>query len=120
MQGFNPDDIIKQAQEMQSQLQQAHDELANLQVAGQSGAGLIKVVMTGRHDVKHLFIDQGTLEQAAQTADGKKILQELLAAAINDAVQRIEDATREKMAAMAQRFQLPQELIGNTGGSESA
>ena len=119
MNGFNPEDIIKQAQAMQAELQQAHDELANLQVAGQAGGGLIKVVMTGRHDVKHLFIDSNTLQEAANSAEGKKMLQELLAAAINDAVQRIEEATREKMAAMAQNFQLPQELMGG-GSQESA
>ncbi len=113
---MNAEDIIKQAQAMQVQMQQAHDELASMQVAGQAGGGLIKVVMTGRHDIKHLFLDPNVIQDAANSPEGKKVLQELLAAAINDAVQRIEEATRQKMAAMAQNLQMPAELMGSLTG----
>lgn len=94
-------DIMKQAQQMQEQMQQAQEELANAQVEGQAGAGLVKVVMTGRHDVKSVAIDDSLL------TEDKEILEDLLAAAVNDAVRRVETNNKEKMSQMTAGMNLP-------------
>jgi DNA-binding protein, YbaB/EbfC family len=95
------DNIMKQAQEMQENLQKAQEEIANMEVTGESGAGLVKVLMTGRHDVKRIEIDPGLLQ------DDKEMLEDLLAAAVNDANRRVEAKTREKMAEFTTGIQLP-------------
>lgn len=110
-------EIMKQTQAMQGKMQQIHDELANMKVGGQAGGGLVKVIMTGRHDIVNLFIDDQIIQDAAKGPEGKKVLQELLAATINDAVQRIEEATKNKMAGMAQDFKLPEEFMGGEGNA---
>ena len=83
--------LMKQAQQMQDNLKKAQDELANVEVEGQSGAGLVKVVMTCKNDVKRVTIDPSLL------ADDKDMLEDLVAAAFNDAVRRVESTTQEKM-----------------------
>jgi nucleoid-associated protein EbfC len=83
--------LMKQAQAMQDNLKKAQDELATMEVEGQSGAGLVKVQMTCKHDVKRVTIDPSLL------ADDKDMLEDLVAAAINDAVRRVETTTQEKM-----------------------
>ncbi|EHR71307.1 DNA-binding protein, YbaB/EbfC family [Burkholderiales bacterium JOSHI_001] len=83
--------LMKQAQAMQDNLKKAQDELATIEVEGQSGAGLVKVQMTCKHDVKRVTIDPSLL------ADDKDMLEDLVAAAINDAVRRVETTTQEKM-----------------------
>jgi DNA-binding YbaB/EbfC family protein len=83
--------LMKQAQAMQENLRKAQDELASIEVEGQSGAGLVKVVMTCKHDVKRVTIDPSLL------ADDKDMLEDLVAAAINDAVRRVESTSQEKM-----------------------
>jgi DNA-binding YbaB/EbfC family protein len=93
--------IMKQAQKMQENLQKAQEEIANMEVIGQSGAGLVKVTMTGRHDVKKLEIDPSLL------SDDKEMLEDLIAAAINDANRRVESATQEKMSGLAGGMGLP-------------
>jgi DNA-binding YbaB/EbfC family protein len=93
--------IMKQAQKMQENLQKAQEEIANMEVIGQSGAGLVKVTMTGRHDVKKLEIDPSLL------SDDKEMLEDLIAAAINDANRRVESATQEKMSGLAGGIGLP-------------
>ena len=85
----NLNDLMKQAQQMQEKMQQAQSELASAEVQGESGAGLIKVVMTGRHDVKKVDIDSSLL------TEDKEILEDLLAAAVNDAVRKVESANRD-------------------------
>lgn len=97
--------ILKQAQQMQENLQKAQQELANLEVTGESGAGMVKVVMTGRHDVKRVSIEGSLLEE------GKEMLEDLIAAAVNDANRRVEEASREKMASMAAGMNLPPGLF---------
>jgi DNA-binding YbaB/EbfC family protein len=72
-------------------LKRAQDELANVEVEGESGAGLVKVTMTCKHDVKRVAIDPSLL------ADDKDMLEDLVAAAFNDAVRRVESTTQEKM-----------------------
>ena len=83
--------LMKQAQAMQDNLKKAQDDLANIEVEGESGAGLVKVLMTCKHDVKRVTIDPSLL------ADDKDMLEDLVAAAINDAVRRVEATTQEKM-----------------------
>lgn len=93
--------IMQQAQKMQEGLQKIQEEIANTEVTGESGAGLVKVVMTGRHDVKHVEIDPGLL------SDEKEILEDLLAAAVNDANRRVEAMTQEKMTDFTSGMGLP-------------
>ncbi len=84
--------LMKQAQAMQDNLRRAQEELATMEVTGESGAGLVKVVMTGKHDVKRVTIDPSLL------ADDKDMLEDLVAAAFNAAVRRVEEVTQERMA----------------------
>ena len=88
------ENLMKQAQQMQEKMQQAQEEIANAEVAGESGAGLIKIVMNGRHDVKQVDIDDSLM------SEDKEILEDLIAAAVNDAVRKIESNSQEKMSAM--------------------
>ena len=93
--------LMKQAQQMQDNMKRAQDELALLEVEGQAGAGLVKVVMTCRHDVKRVKIDPSLL------AEDRDMLEDLVAAAMNDAVRRVESATQEKMAGLTSGMPLP-------------
>ncbi len=83
--------LMKQAQAMQDNLRKAQEELATIEVTGESGAGLVKVQMTCKHDVKRVSIDPSLL------ADDKDMLEDLVAAAVNDAVRRVESTTQERM-----------------------
>ena len=93
--------LMKQAQQMQENMQKAQEELARIEVEGQSGAGLVKVVMTCKHDVKRVSIDPSLL------GEDKDMLEDLLAAAINDAVRRAESATQEKMSGLTMGMPMP-------------
>jgi len=93
--------IMKQAQKMQEQMQKAQEELANAEVTGESGAGMVKVVMNGRHDVKSVSLDDSLMEE------DKELIEDLLAAAVNDAVRKIETSTQDKMGALTQGMGLP-------------
>ncbi len=84
--------IMKQAQKMQEEMVKAQEELAALEVTGQSGGGMVTVIMTGKHAVKRVSIDDSLL------ADDKDMLEDLVAAAMNDAAQRVEASTKEKMS----------------------
>ncbi|WP_054339915.1 YbaB/EbfC family nucleoid-associated protein [Neptunomonas antarctica] len=94
-------DLMKQAQKMQEDLQKAQAEVANLEVNGESGAGLVKIVMNGRHDVKSVSIDDSLLEEE------KDILEDLIAAAVNDAVRKVETQSQEKMAKITGGMAMP-------------
>ncbi|MFK7831146.1 MAG: YbaB/EbfC family nucleoid-associated protein [Congregibacter sp.] len=94
-------DIMQQAQKMQADMQKAQEELASREVVGESGAGLVKVVMTGRHDVKSVSIDSVVLSEE------KTVLEDLLAAAVNDAVRRVETANRDVMKDLTGGLSLP-------------
>jgi nucleoid-associated protein EbfC len=94
-------DLMQQAQSMQAEFQKAQEEAAKAEVVGESGAGLVSVVMTGRHDVKRVSIDDAVF------AEEKSVLEDLLAAAVNDAVRRVEAHNREAMAGMASGLNLP-------------
>lgn len=93
--------LMQQAQEMQEKMKQAQDELAKLEVTGESGAGLVKVLMTGRYDVKRVNIDDSLV------SDDKEMLEDLVAAAMNDAVRKIEANNKTNMANMTSGLKLP-------------
>ena len=93
--------LMKQAQQMQDNLKRAQDELAQIEVEGQSGAGLVKVVMTCKHDVKRITIDPSLL------ADDKDMLEDLVAAAVNDAVRRAAATSEEKMGKLTAGMPMP-------------
>lgn len=97
----NITDLMKQAQAMQAQLQKAQEELARAEVIGESGAGLVRVVMTGRHDVKRVSVDDSVFRE------DKEVLEDLLAAAVNDAVREIEARNRDAMSGVASGLNLP-------------
>ena len=97
----NIGDLMKQAQQLQEQMQKALEKIANIEVAGGAGAGMVKVVMTGRHDVKRVTIDPAVLKE------DKEILEDLLAAAVNDAVRRVEESNRDMMSGLTQGMNLP-------------
>ena len=93
--------LMKQAQQMQDNMKKAQEELERIEVEGQSGAGMVKVVMTCRHDVKRVTLDPSLL------TEDKDMLEDLLAAAINDAVRRVEATTQEKMSGLTGGLPLP-------------
>jgi DNA-binding YbaB/EbfC family protein len=93
--------LMKQAQQMQENMKKAQEELASIEVEGQSGAGMVKVVMTCRHDVKRVSIDDSLLK------DDKDMLEDLVAAAVNDAVRRVENTVQEKMSSVTAGMPLP-------------
>jgi len=95
------DGLMKQAQQMQEKMQKVQEELANAEVTGESGAGLVKVTMNGRHDVKRVVIDDSLM------SDEKEMLEDLLAAAVNDAVRKIEDTNKSKMADLTGGIPMP-------------
>ena len=93
--------LMKQAQEMQENMKRMQEQLATIEVEGQSGAGMVKVVMTCRHDVKRVTLDDSLLR------DDKDMLEDLIAAAFNDAVRRVEATVQEKMGGMTAGLNLP-------------
>ena len=93
--------LMKQAQTMQDNMKKAQDALALVEVEGQSGAGLVKIVMTCKNDVKRVTIDPSLL------ADDKDMLEDLVAAAFNDAVRKAEATSAEKMSGLSAGMQLP-------------
>lgn len=92
--------LMKQAQQMQQNMMKAQEELATIEVEGQSGAGAVKVVMTCKHDVKRVNIDPSVM-------DDKEMLEDLIAAALNDANRRAEQTMQERMAGFTAGLQLP-------------
>ena len=95
--------IMKQAQAMQENMQKAQQELASIEVTGESGGGLVKLVMNCRHDVKRVEIDP----QLVGDADDKEMLEDLVAAAMNDAVRKVEKTTQDKMAGLTGGLEIP-------------
>jgi nucleoid-associated protein EbfC len=93
--------LMKQAQEMQAKMQQAQAELENMEVTGESGAGLVKIVMTGKHDVKRVSIDDSLM------TEDKEMLEDLIAAAMNDGARKVEQANKDNMADMTSGMKLP-------------
>lgn len=94
-------DLMKQAQEMQANMQKMQEDLANAEVTGESGAGLVRVVMNGRHDVKRVHIDDSLM------SEDKEMLEDLLAAAVNDAVRKVENKSRDEMSKITAGMGIP-------------
>lgn len=99
--GNNMGDLMKQAQKMQEQLQKQQEEMAKAEVTGESGAGMVKVIMNGRHDVRKVDVDPSLL------SEDKELLEDLLAAAVNDAVRRIEEKNKSAMSGLASGMGMP-------------
>jgi hypothetical protein len=93
--------LMKQAQVMQENMKKLQESLAQMEIEGQAGSGLVKVLMTGRHEVRRVTIDPKLL------GDDKDMLEDLVATAVNDAVRKIEATTQEKMAAATAGLPLP-------------
>ncbi|MDE2234082.1 MAG: YbaB/EbfC family nucleoid-associated protein [Gammaproteobacteria bacterium] len=96
--------LLKQAQQLKANMEKAQEELARLEVTGTAGGGMVSVVMTGRHDVRRVSIDPKI------AADDREMLEDLIAAAINDAVNKIDTVTRERFAGFATGMPLPDGL----------
>lgn len=94
--------LMKQAQEMQKKMADMQEQIAKAEVTGQAGAGLVQVVMNGRHDVTRVEIDDAVL------SEDKEMLEDLLAAAVNDAVRRVEEANQEAMKSMTGGMGMPE------------
>jgi DNA-binding YbaB/EbfC family protein len=92
--------LMQQAQKMQKDMQKAQEELAQMEVTGQSGGGMVSVVMNGQHAVKRVSIDPGV-------ADDLEMLEDLVTAAVNDAVNRVKQASEEQMSGLTQGMSLP-------------
>ena len=97
----NLGNLMKQAQKMQENLQKAQQEIAQLEITGEAGGGLVRITLTGRYEARRVGIDDSLL------ADDKDMLEDLVAAAINDAVRKVEQVTQEKIAGMAGGMGLP-------------
>ena len=93
--------LMRQAKKMQENLKKAQDELGQLEVTGESGGGMVKVTMSCKHDVRRVAIDPGLLD------DDKDMLEDLVAAAINDACRKVEKTTQEKMSGLTGGMGLP-------------
>jgi hypothetical protein len=93
--------LMKQAQKMQADMQKAQEELASMEVEGQAGGGMVKVIMNGRHELRRVSLDDSLM------GDDKEMIEDLLAAAVNDAVRRIEQQTQEKMSGLTSGMNLP-------------
>ena len=97
----NIGDLMKQAQKMQEDMQKAQEEVARMEVEGQAGGGMVKVVMNGRHEIRKVTLDDSLME------DDKEMIEDLLAAAVNDAVRHVEQQTQEKMSGVTAGLNLP-------------
>jgi len=93
--------MLKQAQEMQENLQKAQEDLADLEVVGEAGGGMVKVTMTGRHDARRVRIDRSLI------GDDVEMLEDLVAAAVNDAVRKVEETTKERLSGLTAGLNLP-------------
>ncbi len=93
--------LMKQAQKMQEDMQKAQEEIANMEIEGQSGGGLVKVVMNGQHELRRVSIDDSLV------GDDKDMLEDLVAAAVNDASQKLAAASKDKLSGLTNGMELP-------------
>jgi len=98
---FDMNSLMKQAQAMQERMKKAQEEIANAEVIGEAGAGMVKVIMNGRHDVRKVEIDPSLLTEE------KEFLEDLLAAAVNDAVRRVEEHQQKEMSSLTEGMPIP-------------
>jgi len=95
--------LMKQAQKMQEDMQKAQEEIANMEIEGQSGGGLVKVVMNGAHELRKVTIDDSLVGDSGD----KEMLEDLLAAAVNDATHRLADASKDRLSGLTSGMELP-------------
>jgi DNA-binding YbaB/EbfC family protein len=93
--------MMRQAQQMQENLKRAQEELARMEITGESGAGMVRITLSGKHQARKVEINADALKE------DKEFLEDLIAAAINDAAQKLDDATQQKMASVTGGMQLP-------------
>lgn len=93
--------MMKQAQKLQEDMQKAQQEIANMEVEGQAGGGMAKVIMNGRHEIRKVELDDSLM------SDDKEMIEDLLAAAVNDAVRKLEQQSQDKMSGLAGGLNLP-------------
>ncbi|MFK7856733.1 MAG: YbaB/EbfC family nucleoid-associated protein [Granulosicoccus sp.] len=93
--------LMKQAQKMQEDMQRAQEEIATMEIEGQSGGGLVKVVMNGQHELRKVSIDDSLV------GDDKDMLEDLVAAAVNDASQKLAQASKDKLSGLTSGMELP-------------
>lgn len=93
--------LMKQAQKIQEDFQQAQNELASMEVTGEAGAGMVSITMTGRHDVRSVRIDPALM------GEDREMLEDLVAAAVNDAVHKVETRTRDRLSGFGSALNLP-------------
>ncbi|MFT4728436.1 MAG: DNA-binding YbaB/EbfC family protein [Granulosicoccus sp.] len=93
--------LMKQAQKMQEDMQRAQEEIANLEIEGQSGGGLVKVVMNGQHELRKVSIDDSLV------GDDKDMLEDLVAAAVNDAAHKLAEVSKSKLSGLTSGMELP-------------
>jgi DNA-binding YbaB/EbfC family protein len=97
----NINQLMRQAQAMQANMQKVQDEIANLEIVGEAGGGMVKVTMTGKHEVRAVAIEPAVI------GEDREMLEDLVAAAINDAVHKVEARVQEKMSSVTAGLQLP-------------
>lgn len=95
-------ELMKQARDMQEQMKKAQEEALSNVVEGESGAGMVKITMNGRHDVKQVELAADLLQE------NKEVVEDLIAAAVNDAVRKVEESNKEALSGMASGFKLPE------------
>lgn len=93
--------LMKQAQEMQANMQKMQEELASMEITGEAGGGMVRVTMTGRHEIRRISIDDSLM------GDDREMLEDLVAAAVNDAVRRLEETMQEKYSGLTSGLNLP-------------
>ena len=93
--------LMKQAQKMQEDMQRAQEEIANMEIEGQSGGGLVKIVMNGQHELRKVSIDDSLV------GDDKDMLEDLVAAAVNDAAHKLAEASQSKLSGLTNGMELP-------------
>lgn len=93
--------MMKQAQKMQEDMKKAQEEVANMEAEGQAGGGMVKVLMNGRHELRKVELDDSLM------SDDKEMIEDLLAAAVNDAVRKIEQMSSERMSGVTAGLNLP-------------
>jgi DNA-binding YbaB/EbfC family protein len=98
----NMGNLMKQAQQLQDNMKRAQEEIAKMEVTGEAGGGMAKVVMTGKHEVRRV-----TLDASIVSSDDKEMLEDLIAAAVNDAVQKVERTSQAKMSSLMGGMNLP-------------
>ncbi|MBB70823.1 MAG: YbaB/EbfC family nucleoid-associated protein [Legionellales bacterium] len=104
--------LMQQAQQLQKDMEKAQKELSDLKIIGESGGGLVKVMMTGRHDVKKVQIESKLLDE------DKDVIEDMVAAAVNDAVRKVEKLSKQKMTNLAEGMGLPPGMELPTGDGD--